>query len=128
MEIHFCTVGCVKMNDTFFIHQITVYHTTDDENFTIQHYDGENLPKVYFRHNKKTNLIDKGLEQGSTGSITIPTTEKLDISTNDYVIEDIVKDEFDLSKLQEKYQVFKVVSIGDNRKGGLQHYKIGVSK
>ena len=116
------------MNDTFFIHQITVYHTTDDENFTIQHYDGENLPKVYFRHNKKTNLIDKGFEQGSTGSITIPTTEKLDISTNDYVIEDIVEDEFDLSKLQEKYQVFKVVSVDDNRKGGLQHYKIGVSE
>ena len=128
MEIHFCTVGCVKMNDTFFIHQITVYHTTDDENFTIQHYEADNLPKVYFRHNKKTNLIDKGLEQGSTGSITIPTTEKLDISTNDYVIEDIVKDEFDLSKLQEKYQVFKVVSVDDNRKGGLQHYKIGVSE
>lgn len=128
MEIHFCIAGCVRMNDTFFIHQITVYHTRDDENFTIQHYDGENLPKVYFRHNKKTNLIDKGLEQGSTGSITIPTTKKLDISTNDYVIEDIVKDEFDLSKLQEKYQVFKVVSIDDNRKGGLQHYKIGVSE
>ena len=84
--------------------------------------------KVYFRHNKKTNLVDKGLEKGSTGSITIPTTEKLDISNNDYVIEGIVKDEFDLSKLQEKYQVFKVVSVDDNRKGNLQHYKIGVSE
>ncbi len=116
------------MNDRFFIHQITVYHTADDENFKIQHYDGEDLPKVYFRHNKKTNLIDKGLQEGSTGSITIPTTDKLDISTNDYVVEGIVEDEFDLSKLQEKYQVFKVVSVDDNRKGGLQHYKIGVSE
>ena len=128
MENHFCIVGCVKMNDTFFIHQITIYHTTDDENFTIQHYDGEKLPKVYFRHNKKANLIDKGHKQGSTGSITIPTTEKLDISTNDYVVENIIEDEFDLSKLQEKYQVFKVVSVDDNRKGGLPHYKIGVSE
>ena len=84
--------------------------------------------KAYFRHNKKTNLVDKGLQEGSTGSITIPTTDKLDISTNDYVVEGIVEDEFDLSKLQEKYQVFKVVSVDDNRKGELQHYKIGVSE
>ena len=111
------------MNDRFFIHQITVYHTTDDENFTIETFD-----KVYFRHNKKTNLIDKGLEKGSTGSITIPTTDKLDISTNDYVVEGIVEDKFDLSALQEKYQVFKVVSVDDNRKGNLQHYKIGVTE
>lgn len=112
----------------FFKDKITIYHTNDDENFTMQHYDGEDLPKVYFRHNKKANLVDKGLEKGSTGSITIPTTEKLDISTNDYVIEGIVEDEFDLSKLQEKYQVFKVVSVDDNRKGKLQHYKIGVTE
>ena len=111
------------MNDRFFIHQITVYHTTDDENFTI-----ETFNKVYFRHNKKTNLVDKGLEKGSTGSITIPTAEKLDISTNDYVVEGIVEDKFDLSALQEKYQVFKVVSVDDNRKGNLQHYKIGVTE
>ena len=111
------------MNDRFFIHQITVYPTTDDENFTIETFD-----KVYFRHNKKTNLVDKGLEKGSTGSITIPTTDKLDISTNDYVVEGIVEDKFDLSALQKKYQVFKVVSVDDNRKGSLQHYKIGVSE
>ena len=111
------------MNDRFFIHQITVYHTTDDENFTIETFD-----KVYFRHNKKANLVDKGLEKGSTGSITIPTTEKLDISTNDYVVEGIVEDKFDLSALQGKYQVFKVVSVDDNRKGSLQHYKIGVTE
>ena len=135
------------MNERFFIHQITVYHTEDDETFTKMVFD-----KVYFRHNKKTNLIDKGLQKGSTGSITIPTTEKLDISTNDYVIEGIVgsvadinqmkvKDlnimkvkmlssqnaEFNLSDMQSIYQVFKVVSVDDNRKGGLPHFKIGVS-
>ena len=115
--------GVLVMNNKFFIHQITIYHTTDDEEFTRKTFE-----KVYFRHNKKTNLVDKGLEKGSTGSITIPTTEKLDISNNDYVVEGIVNDEFDLSKLQEKYQVFKVVSVDDNRKGNLQHYKIGVSE
>lgn len=136
------------MNERFFIHQITVYHTEDDETFTKMVFD-----KVYFRHNKKTNLIDKGLQKGSTGSITIPTTEKLDISTNDYIIEGIVgsvadinqmkvKDlnimkvkmlssqnaEFNLSDMQSIYQVFKVVSVDDNRKGGLPHFKIGVSE
>lgn len=116
------------MNDRFFIHQITVYHTEDDENFSIQHYNGKASPKVYFRHNKKTNLVDKGLEKGSTGSITIPTTDKLDISTNDYVVEGIIDDDFDLSTLQQKYDVYKVVSVDDNRKGNLQHYKIGVSE
>lgn len=111
------------MNDRFFIHKITVYHTADDEKFIIQHYD-----KVYFRHNKKTNLVDKGLQEGSTGSITIPTTERLDIYTDDYIVEGIINDDFDLSLLQEKYQVFKIVSVDDNRKGNLQHYKIGVSE
>ena len=111
------------MNDRFFMHEITVYHTEDDEIFTIHHYN-----KVYFRHNKKTNLVDKGLQTGSTGSITIPTTEKLDISTNDYIVEGIMEDKFDLSELKQKYEVFKVVSVDDNRKGGLPHYKIGVSE
>lgn len=108
---------------SFFIHQITVYHTEDEEN-----YEPIYFYEVYFRHNKKTNLVDKGLEEGSTGSITIPTTEKINISTNDYIVEGIIEDKFDLSLLQEKYQVFKVVSVDDNRKGGLQHYKIGVSE
>lgn len=111
------------MNDRFFIHKITVYHTTDDENFTRLSFDN-----VYFRHNKKTNLVDKGLQEGSTGSITIPTIDKLNISTDDYIVEGLKEDEFDLSKLKEKYQVFKVVSVDDNRKGGLPHYKIGVSE
>ena len=52
----------------------------------------------------------------------------MNISTDDYVVEGIVEDEFDLVKLMKKYQVFKVVSVDDNRKGRLQHYKIGVSE
>lgn len=115
--------GVLVMNDRFFIHQITVYHTTDDENFTRLPFDN-----VYFRHNKKTNLVDKGLETGSTGSITIPTTDELNISTDDYIIEGIINDEFNLSELKRKYEVFKVVSVDDNRKGNLQHYKIGVTE
>ena len=108
MEICYCIVGCVNMS--FFIHQITLYHTNDEENYSKSHFK-----QVYFRHNKKSNLIDKGLEKGSTGSITIPTTKKLDIGTNDYIIEGIINDEFDFRKLVSKYQVFKVVSVDDNK-------------
>jgi len=52
MENHYCIVGCVNMS--FFIQKITVYHFADTE-IPIR------LPfeNVYFRHNKKTNLIDK---------------------------------------------------------------------
>lgn len=77
---------------------------------------------------KRLILQINGLEKGSTGSIIIPTTKKLDISTDDYVVEGIIEDEFDLNSLMKKCQVFKVVSVDDNRKGGLQHYKIGVSE
>lgn len=111
------------MNKRFFKDKITVYHFNSDETVTKLAFN-----EVYFRHNKKTNLIDKGLEKGSTGSITIPTIEKIDISTDDYIVEGIIEDEFDLNSLMKKYQVFKVVSVDDNRKGGLQHYKIGVSE
>lgn len=69
-----------------------------------------------------------GLEKGSTGSITIPTTENLNITTDDYIVKEIIEDEFDLNSLMTKYQVFKVVSVDDNRKGNLQHFKIGVSE
>lgn len=69
-----------------------------------------------------------GIEKGSTGSITIPTKEKLNITTDDYIIEGIIEDEFDYKTLIKKYQLFKVVSVDDNRKGNLQHYKIGVSE
>ena len=69
-----------------------------------------------------------GLEKGSSGSITIPTTSKLNISTNDYIVDGMIEDKFDLRRLSKEYQVFKVVSVDDNRKGNLQHYKIGVSE
>lgn len=111
------------MNRKFFKDEITVYHTEDDEVFEIQ-----NFKRVYFRHNKKVNQVDKGIQGASTGTIIIPTGDKLNISTDDYVVEGLVQDDFDLSRLQERYEVFKVLSVDDNRKGGLQHYKIGVGE
>lgn len=110
------------MNDKFFKDEITVYHTEDDENYTNKHFKN-----VYFRHNKKTNVIDRGIENASTGTITIPTKDNINIAENDYLVEGNVKENFSLSSLQEKYQIFRVVSIDDNRKGGLPHWKIGVA-
>lgn len=111
------------MNKRFFIHQITVYHFKDDESVSKIHFK-----QVYFRHNKKNNQIDKGVQTASTGTIYIPTNENIDIKTDDYIIEGIIEDEFDFNSLMKKYQVFKVVSVDDNRKGNLQHFKIGVAE
>lgn len=111
------------MNKKFFIHQITVYHFENDENVSKIHFK-----QVYFRHNKKINQIDKGVQTASTGTIYIPTNENIDIKTDDYIIEGVINDEFDFNSLMEKYQVFKIVSVDDNRKGNLQHFKIGVAE
>lgn len=37
-----------------FIHKITVYHFNSDDSISKIHFE-----TVYFRHNKKNNLIDK---------------------------------------------------------------------
>lgn len=42
------------MNKRFFIHQITIYHFEHEENVTRIYFK-----EVYFRHNKKVNVIDK---------------------------------------------------------------------
>lgn len=111
------------MNKRFFIHQITVYHFKDDESISKIHFK-----QVYFRHTKKINQVDKGVQTASTGTIYISTTENIDIKTDDYIIEGVINDEFDFNSLMRKYQIFKVVSVDDNRKGNLQHFKIGVAE
>ena len=98
-----------------------------------------------------------GLEKGSSGTIYIPTTQDLEISNNDIVIEGTPKlstesmknksakdiDKIEVKKLtaneddpddefysiykNKKIQKYRIVSVDDNRKGGLQHYKLGVS-
>lgn len=141
------------MNKRFFIHSITIYHDNDDGTVTRMVFNG-----VYFRHNKKSNVIDKGFEKGSIGTIYIPTKQQLNISNTDIVVEgtpllsvesvenksvnDI--DNIQVTKLSvneenpndefynlfrdDSIQKFRVVSIDDNRKGNLQHYKLGVGE
>lgn len=57
MESLFCIVGCAEMG--FFIHKITVFHFENDESVTKHIFN-----KVYFRHNKKSNVIDKRTGEG----------------------------------------------------------------
>lgn len=144
------------MNKRFFKDTITLF-LYDENNET---YDRVIIHKVYFRHNKKTNLIDRGIEKASTGSITIPTRIAMidddlaiytysktkhpsvlnfvlnrllvdktwNLENDSYVVKGAISEEFSLSKMRQKYQVFKVVSLDDNRKGGLPHLKLGVSE
>ena len=99
-----------------------------------------------------------GLEKGSSGTIYIPTTKELEIGNDDIVVvgtpilsvkdfnEKTVKyiDNVAVKKLSTKnddvnnefveiykdntIQKYRVVSVDDNRKGNLQHYKLGVSE
>lgn len=109
------------MNKRFFKDEITVYHF-DDDKVSILHFK-----YVYFRHNKKINQIDKGVQTASTGTIYIPTMNNICIKKDDYIIYGVVNDEYNLLNLKKKYEIFKVISIDDNRKGGLPHFKIGVA-
>lgn len=99
-----------------------------------------------------------GLEKGSSGTIYIPTKQDLIIENNDIVIEGtptlsiqeinnktvkfidnvsvkkLTKENKNVEKeFSEIYQdnsimKYRVVSVDDNRKGNLQHYKLGVSE
>lgn len=146
------------VNKRFFIHNITIYHSTDSSsldnfqlsNMTVEEVTDlkvlrmlnadvdneetyivrEHFDNVYFRHNKKSNMIDKGLEKGSSGTIYIPTTDDLSkyISIGDLLIEGKLISPFSDIYDSSDYQKFRIVSIDDNRKGNLQHFKIGVSE
>lgn len=75
-----------------------------------------------------------GLEKGSSGTIYIPTTKELEIDNEDIVIEGISKLLNDMDKEfldiynDKTIKKYRIVSVDDNRKGNLQHYKLGVSE
>lgn len=106
----------------FFENQVTLYHFNKNNVARIE------FKAVYFRHDINSRSNSKGVEKGSSGSITIPTTKELEIAPNDYIVEGIVTDNFNLASLMQKYKVYKVVSVADYRKGNLQHYRIEVSE
>ena len=67
-----------------------------------------------------------GQNNASIGTITIPPNDTLNINNGDLVINGIVNNEYNLEELLKTYEVFKITSVSDNRRGSLQHYKLGV--
>lgn len=83
MEIHYCIVGCTKMNERFFTNTITIYNKKQDESFqrTI-------INKVYARKNRKIVVNSNGEEVASSETIIIPTkiaTINNQLAINSYI-------------------------------------------
>ena len=125
------------MNDRFFKQSITIYNQKEDESFqrTV-------VNKVYVRKTRKIVINSNGEEVASSASITIPTDiakigDNLAIDTyktvwylkeGDYIVDGLCDLDFDITKIKEQFDLFQIVSVADNRKGNLQHFKIEVSE
>ena len=44
----------------------------------------------------------------------------------DYIVDSKCNLDFDMTKIRKEHRLFRVESVADNRKGGLQHFKIEV--
>ena len=95
---------------------ITIYHYDEEtETYIIAQY-----PTASIYHGSKTIPQDGNLISQGFCKIRIPTSEKINISTNDYVYLGITDEELDKSKC------LKVMAFGDNRRGSSQmhHWRI----
>lgn len=46
----------------------------------------------------------------------------------DYLVDDACNLDFDMVEIKKKHKLFQIVSISDNRKGNLTHFKVEVSE
>lgn len=125
------------MNNRFFKQSITIYNQKEDESFQRTVVD-----KVYIRKTRKIVINSNGEEVAGSASITIPTdiakigdnlaidTYKKDwyLEEGDYIVDGLCDLDFDITKLKKQFDLFQIVSVADNRKGRLQHFKIEVSE
>ena len=125
------------MNDRFFKDTVTIYNQKEDESFQRTVID-----KVYVRKTRKIVINSNGEEVASSASITMPTdiakigdnlaidTYKKDwyLEEGDYIVDGLCDLDFDITKLKKQFDLFQIVSVADNRKGRLQHFKIEVSE
>lgn len=125
------------MNSRFFNNTITIYNKKDDDSFQRTVID-----KVYVRKTRKIAINSNGEEVASSASITIPTeiakigenlaidTYKKDWALNegDYIVDGTCDLEFDITKIKKQFDFFQIISMSDNRKGNLQHFKVEVSE
>lgn len=121
-----------------------------------QEFDSFVLEKVYFRFSESARMTENGLIRSSQGIITIPSKyakineikaidkydknnvlnsvlegmlkrDKWNLKEKSFVVEGNVKD-IDYAELLKTFRVFRITSVADNRKGGLQHFKLGVEE
>lgn len=125
------------MNDRFFKDTITIYNKKEDNSFKRTVID-----KVYIRKTRKIIINSNGEEVAGSATITIPTdiakiknnlavdTHKKNwfLNEGDYIVDGLCDLEFDITKIKKQYDLFQIVSVSDNRKGNLQHFKIEVSE
>lgn len=117
------------MNKRFFKDVITIYNQKSDDTFqrTV-------LKNVYIRKVRKSTINSKGEEVASSATIVIPTALLIDdelkilsgLTDGDYVVDKETSMDFDFRELKRQFKVYRVQSIADNRKGGLQHFKLEV--
>ena len=111
-------------------------------NKTSQSFDRFVIKNVYFRHAMVTRMTEEGLIRVSSGTITIPSKYaqigNLDLeefisgntwtlNSKSYVVNGEVEN-MTYSQLIKNYHLFRITSVADNRKGGLQHLKIEVDE
>ena len=125
------------MNDRFFNDTITIYNQNEDETFQRTVID-----KVYVRKIRKITINSNGEEVAGSSTIVIPTGiakigDNLALNTykkgwnlkeGDYIVDNKCELDFDITKIKKQFNLFQIVSVADNRKGGLQHFKIEVSE
>lgn len=100
---------------------ITVYHLVNDS------YIRKTYRNVYFKRNNGITITANGEQKRGSGVIRIPTTEAVDIANGDYIIYGTVTADWNLNALLKNYELYKVVNVTNNIRGGLKHYKIEVS-
>lgn len=98
---------------------------TANGSVTIYHYDEEKeiyLPAHYKKssiyHGSKTIAKDGGFVSTGVCKIRIPTSERIDISTDDYIFLGLTNEPIN------KEKCLKVNAFGDNRRGTLPHWRI----
>ncbi|MBQ3415945.1 MAG: hypothetical protein IJH39_11570 [Clostridia bacterium] len=121
-----------------------------------QEFDSFVLEKVYFRFSESTRMTENGLIRTSQGNIIIPNKyakingikaidkydkdnvlssvlegmlkrKKWNLKDKSFVVEGNVND-IEYTELLKNFRVFRITSVADNRKGGLQHLKLGVEE
>ena len=125
-------------------------------NEKIQDFDRFVIEKVYFRFSESTRMTENGLIRTSQGNIIIPSKyaeineikaidkydknnvlssvlegmskrDKWNLKDKSFVVDGNVND-IEYTELLKTYRVFRIISVADNRKGGLQHLKLGVEE